>query len=101
MDELIRPDVHEIKVGPLGNSYRYRIGDKLSAERYCNAQSAWHDARLTQRVTENGRLEPAIWQSQRVRATGDAYYGDGDYAKAHEYYEQARELERDLLSLSA
>jgi hypothetical protein len=47
------------RVGPIGNSYFYRIGNKLS-EAYANYQSAWVAAHKTQRVNENGRLEPVI-----------------------------------------
>lgn len=51
-----------IKVGPvetpLGTSYFYRIGDRLSESGYANTASARHDARKPQGVNERGRLQP-------------------------------------------
>lgn len=49
----------EIKVGPVSDgTYAYRAGGRLSQRRYANAQSAWHDARRAQRVTDWGTLVP-------------------------------------------
>jgi hypothetical protein len=46
-------------VGPIGNSYFYRFGNKLS-EPYANFQSAWGAAHKPQHVNSNGRWEPEI-----------------------------------------
>jgi hypothetical protein len=49
-----------IKVSQAGGSYYYQIGDCVSARRYADSQSAWHDARRPQRIRPDGRIEPAI-----------------------------------------
>jgi hypothetical protein len=47
-----------IKVGPIGNSYAYRINGRLSERRYTNPQSAWFDARRTQIITDKNTIQP-------------------------------------------
>lgn len=62
MNEITISSV-DIEVGPVagshGDSYFYRIGAYLSKNSYANSQSALHDARRPQRLTSNGRIEPA------------------------------------------
>lgn len=57
--------MQDIKVGPIGNSYYYRIGDRLSAHKYANAASAWHEARLPQHVVRD-RLEPRAAKQMHI-----------------------------------
>lgn len=58
--EITVSTMAQIKVGPLGAAYVYRIGNRISQERYVNAASAWADAERPQRVNGNGNLEPDI-----------------------------------------
>lgn len=47
------------KTGPVGDSYHYRIGDRLSVP-YANAASARNAAsKRRHRVLDNGQIEPA------------------------------------------
>lgn len=47
-----------IKVGPLGNGYGYRIGNRVSIDTYANPQSALAAARRPQQVVAYRRLSP-------------------------------------------
>jgi len=55
---------NKIKVGPLGDSYVYRIGNRISESKYYNSASAWADARRPQRVNAKGRLEPDVDEAE-------------------------------------
>jgi hypothetical protein len=57
---IVRNDNNIAEVGPLGDSYVYRLFDKLSVP-YANAASARYAGKAREHVVrEDGRIEPVV-----------------------------------------